>query len=127
MRRAMDSWVRDGHSFYRMLKAFQEAMRKKGQGGGDPSFLSILDTGNYSVVTGDGELFQRFCRNKTFGRYTGRNVKPRFPNHPEYKNSRLRVIPFDRAFNYTTNDVDKGTNIVSFNLNILLKFLQYVL
>ena len=110
MRRALDSSVRDGHSLHRMFLAFRKTLREKGEGEGssDPSFLSLFDNGNYTVVTGDGELFNRFCRNKSIGNYTGRNVLPKFPSDADYSTARLRVFPFDYAFNYTTNDVDKG-------------------
>ena len=74
MRRALDSSVRDGHSLHRMFLAFRKTLREKGEGEGcsDPSFLSLFDNGNYTVVTGDGELFNRFCRNKSIGNYSGR-------------------------------------------------------
>ena len=74
MRRALDSSVRDGNVLYRMFKTFQDNMKKKGKGGREPAFLSLFDNGNYTVVTGDGELFTRFCKDKTIGIYTGRNV-----------------------------------------------------
>ena len=62
MRRALDSSVWDGHSLHRMFLAFRKTLREKGEGASDPSFLSLFDNGNYTIVTGDGELFNRFLQ-----------------------------------------------------------------
>ena len=115
MRRAMESSVRDGHGLNRMFELYQKIKKDKGQGGEQPTFLSIFDSGNYTFVTGAGPLFEKFCRTKKIGKYTGRNVKVRFPTDAGYNTSCLRAVPFDFAFNFTTHDVDKGKLIPYFH------------
>ena len=91
-----------------MFKHFQKLLKECGKEGKDPSFILILDTGFYTVVSGDGDIFFKFCKTKTLGNYTGRNVRPRFPSDDDYLRSRLRCLPFDYCFNYTSKDVDEG-------------------
>ena len=62
----------------------------------------------YIISTGDGKMFEQFCKDKTFGDYSGANVLPKDLHDDGYGDARLRIYRYDCAFNYTTHDVDKG-------------------
>ena len=75
--------------------------------GEPPTCLLILSNGIFSSVAGEGKLYKQFCETKTIGDYMGRNVRASHPEDADYKNSKLRKVPFDYAFNHATHDVDK--------------------
>ena len=88
------------------MDEYKDLMRGTKSEGLEPSFL-ILDNGYYTIISGSGKIFNAFCKNKSLGNlYTGRYAVPRDPSDPKYSQSRLRILPFDKAFTFLPNDVD---------------------
>ena len=67
--------------------------------------LLLFDNGFFTTIPRDGEMFHKFCKDKTLGNYTGRNYSVRNPTDSDYRTARIRVLPFDHAFYYNEYDV----------------------
>ena len=72
-----------------------------------PALLLLFDTGYGTCVAGWGPIYDNYISSKQLGEYTGRNVRPRFPDEDDYAKSRLRIIPFDYAFRFIKKDITK--------------------
>ena len=74
--------------------------------GEPPTCLLVLCNGYFTTTAGEGCLFRNFCQWKKLSKYTGHNVRPRHPEKDvDYEQSRLRIVPFNHAFNHCITDV----------------------
>ena len=88
------------------MEEYKEFMRGTNEEGLKPSSLIIFDNGYYTIISGTGEIFHAFCKNKSLGNYNGNDEDPTDPSDPRYYSSKLRIIPFDNTFTFLPNDVN---------------------
>ena len=67
-----------------------------------------MDIGFYTVIGGEGEMFDNFVKNRKFGNYSGRGMKPHWPEDDDYNRCRLRILPFDQCFKATREPITKS-------------------
>ena len=99
--------VREAIHLFRIAMKYKKLRSGHKNEGCDPSVILIFDNGFFTTVSGSGELFNVFCKEKHLGPYTGKNYLVREPNDSAYRNAKLRHLPFDHCFNYMEEDVDK--------------------
>ena len=101
-----ESAVREIIHLYRIARAYKRIKRGQKNEPRDPSMIMLFDNGFFTTVAGDGEMFISFCRDKILGSYSGRNYIVRLPDDDEYRHAPLRMLPFDRCFNFREDDVN---------------------
>ena len=107
LKRHTESAVRETIHATRIAEELRRALTGTENEGLPPTSLLILCNGIFSTSTGQGELYDTYVRDKTIGEYTGRNVKARKPDDDDYNSAKLRILPFDHAFNHCKIDVDQ--------------------
>ena len=100
--------IREIIPLIRMAEEYYLNKRDSKERGQEPCLLFLFDTGYFTVVSGWGELYEKYCHSKQLGQYTGRNVHPRSPDDPDYGHSRLRIFPFDHAFTFIRRNITDG-------------------
>ena len=103
--------VREAIHLVRIAAKYKKLRAGHKNEGCDPSVILIFDNGFFTTVSGSGELFNVFCKEKYLGPYTGKNYIVHEPCDPGYRYARLRHLPFDHCFNYMEEDVDKRAYI----------------
>ena len=53
VKRKYESAVRETHHCKRMFQSLQKGLEEKGEKTGDPSFIFVMDTGSYTLLTGN--------------------------------------------------------------------------
>ena len=101
-----ESAIREAIHLIRLAIKYKILRKGHKNEGRDPSLIILFDNGYFTTVSGDGELFDVFCRDKTFGQYTGRNYKVKKTSDAEYRTAKLRFLPFDHCFHYSEDDVN---------------------
>ena len=99
--------AREATHLFRIAKKYKEFKLGHANEPGDPSIIMLFDNGYFTVVSGCGKMFNLFCRDKILGSYTGRNHIVREPTDADYRNAKIRHLPFDRCFSFKEEDVDK--------------------
>ena len=109
LKRYTEKAVRSTIHAQRIAEELRKALTGTETEGDPPTCLLVMCNGYFATAAGEGTLFRRYCSHKNIHRciYSGRNVKPKFPNEDDYKKSRLRILPFDYAFDHVKHDVHK--------------------
>ena len=97
--------VREAITLVRIAKRYKRLRQGHKNEGSEPSIIVLFDNDFFTTVSGSGQLFEVFCKEKYLGPYTDRNYFVREPDDPQYRHAPLRHLPFDHCFNYMDEDV----------------------
>ena len=103
---ACKSTFRNGYKAVRLMEKYKKLMKNK-PSSGTPSFINMIDTGDCTMVSGFGSLFDDFLASRSLGTYSGKNEKLSYPSDPTYWTSKLRFVPFDDTFTFLPQDVTR--------------------
>ena len=90
----------------RLMEEYKGMVRGTNSEGLSPSSLIMFDNGYFTTISGAGEVYHSFCKDKNLGNYTGRFAFPKHPSDPGYETSLLRMLPFDHTFTFLPTDVN---------------------
>ena len=111
LKRHTEKAVRSTIHAQRIAEKLREALKGTEIEGHPPTSFLIIDNSYFSTTAGEGSLYDHYCKYKNIAGciYTGKNVKAAHPEKDKdvYKQSRLRMVPFDHAFYHVKKDVDK--------------------
>ena len=69
-------------------------------------------------------MFDNFVKNRKFGNYTGRGIRPRWPEDEGYNRCRMRIVPFDYCFRTTREPITKSMCEPGSKVFIHIKFID---
>ena len=74
---------------------------------GKPGFVNLIDTGNFTMVSGHGSMLKDFIENNKVEIFSGQDAKLSYPNDANCWSSKHRFVPFDDTFTFLPQDVTK--------------------
>ena len=104
LKRHTETAVRSVHHVQRIAEQLKNALTGTETEGEPPTCILVLSNGYFSTSTGEGSLYEEFRKSKKLGHYIGKNVYEKTHDDVDYSKSRLRHMPFDRAFTHCNTD-----------------------
>ena len=106
LKRHTETAVRATINVQRIAEELHKVLNDTRIQGQMPTSLLIFCNGYFTTFAGEGSLHRQFMQSKNISgcEYTGKDVPVTNPDDPQYNNSRLRHVTFDRAFTHCTKD-----------------------
>ena len=98
--------VREVIHLFRIAQKYKNLHSGHKNEGCEPSILLIFDNRFFTTITGSGEMFTVFMKDKILGDYTGKNFIIRSPGDADYHTARIRYLSFDHSFYFCDYDVN---------------------
>ena len=105
LKQQTETTVRKVIGVTRLAEVYNEDMRKFHKAGSRPGAFLALDNGYFATVSGSGDIYDYYLKNKQLGRYNGQYAVITRPNDEGYDDAKLRLLPFDHAFNFGNKKV----------------------
>ena len=100
LKRHTESAVRAVVHAQRIAEELRKVLKGTEVEGEPPTFFLLLGNGYFTTCAGEGPVFRAFIDNRSLGDFIGKYVKSRRPDDNDYDKSKLRILPFDRAFTH---------------------------